>query len=67
MIEVPVDASLLDETFEEQVQNLAPLVAEILDAATQQIEELVAEEYEQHGDIELIAEEYEQRRDIGDE
>ena len=67
MIEVPVDASLLDETFEEQVQNPAPQVAENLDAATQQIEELVAEENEQHGDIELIEEENEQRRDIGDE
>ena len=42
LIEVPVDASLLDETFEEQVRNLAPQVVENLDAATQQIEELVA-------------------------
>ena len=67
LIDVPVDASLLDETFEEQVRNLAPQVVENLDAATQQIEELVAEDYEQHGNIELIEEENEQHTDIGDE
>ena len=67
LIEVPVDASLLDETIEEQVRNPAPQVVENLDAATQQIEELVAEEIEQHGNIELIEEENEQRSDIGDE
>jgi len=59
--------SLLDEKFEEQVWNPAPQVVENLDAATQQIEELVAEDYEQHGNIELIEEENEQCRDIGDE
>jgi len=67
LIKVPVDASLLDETFEEQVRNPVLQLLENLDAATQQIEELVAEDYEQHGNIELIEEENEQCRDIGDE
>ena len=49
LIVVPVDASLhvLDETFEEQVRNPKPQLVENLDAATQQIEELVAETNEQ--------------------
>ena len=67
LIEVPVDASLLDETVEEQVVNPEPQVVENLDAATQQIEELVVEENEQHGNIVLIEEENEQGTDIGDE
>ena len=67
LIEVPVDASLLDDTIEGQVLNPEPQVVENLDAATQQIEELVAEENEQHGNIVLIEEENEQGTDIGDE
>jgi len=67
LIEVPVDASLLDETIEEQVWNPVPQVVENLDAATHQIEELIAEEIEQHGNIELIEEENEQGTDISDE
>ena len=67
LIEVPVDASLLDETIEEQVRNPVPQVVENLDATTQQIEELIAEDIEQHGNIELIEEENEQGTDISDE
>ena len=51
--EVLIDATLLDEIFQEQVEQPAPQLEENLEVSTQQMQQLIAEENDQNGDIDV--------------
>ena len=53
MYEVPVDATLLDKTFQEQVEQPAPQTEDKLEFSTQQMQQLIAKENDQNGDIDV--------------